>query len=392
MAGDVRFERLSKRYGNVWALRDLSLCLGEREILAIVGPSGSGKTTLLNMCAGITAPTSGRVLIDGDDITDAPIEVRNIGVVFQSYALFPHLSVLENIAFPLRTKRHSMPYDVAGARAKEMLRLVGLRDCEHRKPRELSGGEQQRVALARAVVYRPRLLLLDEPLGALDPNLKQQLQEDILRLRDELGITIVYVTHDQQEAMSIADHVAVLRRGELEQVGSPRTVYEQPANEFVAGFVGEANLIRGRIECFGSQTMVVDIGSGRLEAKRSADAYVGRDVVLLVRPEAITTSSRQPDVRQLNRVAGVVKRVNFLGSFVRVVAEVSPGLQLRVNCSQDVAQQYFQQGQTVELCWQVNATYVVGGAPPHDSAKRDASTVGDEPLGLPQRETCEEAQ
>jgi spermidine/putrescine transport system ATP-binding protein len=313
-------------------------------------------------------------------------------VVFQSYALFPHLSVMDNVAFALTTKQHRVSRDEARRRAEQMLHTVGLHGCEDRRPKELSGGQQQRVALARALVYRPRLLLLDEPLGALDPSLKQQLQDDILQVRQELGVTIVYVTHDQQEAMSIADQVAILHRGEVEQVGSPRAIYAHPVSEFVASFIGEANLIRGRIRSFGSQTIVVDIGGVRLEAPKPMDASVGGDVILLVRPEAISASPTPPDLRILNRVLGVVRRVSFLGSFVRVVADVSPGLQLRVTCSPEIAQRSFQQGQAADLCWQVKDTYVVGAAPQAASVGCAAEECGKESLGLPSREICEEAQ
>lgn len=393
MASDVLFQGVSKRYGDVCAVANLTLRIPERGIMAILGPSGSGKTTVLNICAGVIAPTSGHVFIGGRDITHTPIEERNIGVVFQSYALFPHLSVLENVAFALTTKRHRVSRDEARRRAAEMLHTVGLRGCEDRKPKELSGGQQQRVALARALVYRPRLLLLDEPLGALDPSLKQQLQDDVLRLRNELGVTVVYVTHDQQEAMSIADQIAVMRRGELEQLGSPRSIYEQPANEFVARFIGEANLIHGRVERLEAETMVVDIGKGRLRVRKSADASVGRDVLLLVRPEAISAAvASRDDVQTMNRLLGGVRRVSFLGSFVRILVDIAPDLELRVNCSSAAAHQSFQAGQTVDLCWQITDTYVVGATRQAEPTTGTAEGYCDQPLGFQRREAYEEAR
>lgn len=392
MTGDVVFDGVSKRYGDVWALKPLFLRVPAGKILSVLGPSGSGKSTLLNLCAGVISPTSGRVLIGGEDVTDTPIERRNIGVVFQSYALFPHLSVLENVAFPLRTKQHRAAHAVARQRAQEMLHLVGLHECEHRKPQELSGGQQQRVALARALVYRPRLLLLDEPLGALDPGLKQQLQDDILRLRDELGITIVYVTHDQHEAMSIADQVAVLRQGRLEQLGSPRAVYDQPLNEFVASFIGEANLVRGNVCHVGMGMMAIDVPAGRIEVSASSGSCVGQEVLLLVRPEAIQVDNTQSAVMHgSNRLSGRVRRVTFLGSFTQVIVEVAPGIEMRINCRGFVDRQ-MTLGTLVDLCWAASDTHVVGAVAAQPLMAAGSDEIGYQSLALTSREACEEAR
>lgn len=388
MGIDLKCVTLSKCYGAVPALRDVSLTVREGSITAILGPSGSGKSTLLNVCAGVTSPTTGRVLLGDEDITFARIERRNIGVVFQSYALFPHLTVLDNVAFALTTKRHRAPREVARRRAQEMLDAVGLVGCENRRPSELSGGQQQRVALARALVHRPVLLLLDEPLGALDPGLKQQLLDDILRLRDRLGITIVYVTHDQIEAMSIADLVAVLNCGHLEQVASAETIYKRPANEFVARFVGEANLIRGRIERVGSATMSVDIGVGLVEVPRTTSGLVGKEVLLVIRPEAVRILDSELRHPPINRVSGCVQRVTFLGPCVRAEIDVAPGLCVRMH-SRDCR---LQRGEVASLFWDVSDVHVVDSVPNTEATNRRLQRHLGESFEMPSREALEEAR
>ena len=233
----------SHAYGAVDVLRGIDLRVGPGELVSLLGKSGSGKTTLLRIIAGLVHPTRGSIAIDGEDVTNRPPEKRDIGVVFQNYALFPHLTMFENIAFPLRVRG----VDRAGIRhrVREVLELVGLPGFENRFPGQLSGGQQQRVAIARAIVFRPRLLLMDEPLGSLDQRLRQQLQVELRRLQKEVGITTVYVTHDQDEAFAISDRIAVMDRGEILQIGSPTRVYQSPANRLVAEFVGELNVFHG---------------------------------------------------------------------------------------------------------------------------------------------------
>lgn len=362
MNGDILFDRLSKSYGAVHALVNFNLAVPRGQIVAVLGPSGSGKSTLLNICAGLARPSSGRVLIDGVDVTDLPAERRDIGVVFQSYALFPHLSVRENVAFPLRTKRHLTAAEEAYRRVEEMLCSVGLQGVATRRPSELSGGQQQRVALARALVFRPRLLLLDEPLGAIDPQLKQQLLEDIRRLRDELGVTMLYVTHDQQEAMSIADQVAILHQGVLQQVGTTQAIYDHPVNEFVATFFGAGNLIRGRLElqsCDGAAVVRTELGT--FEVGYGVEVEDGEDVLLLIRPEAISVTVEDNPARAVNKVAGVVRDIKFFGAFVRTSVEISLGARWIADCPRPTTGGLLLAvGAKVSLSWSISATQVVG--------------------------------
>lgn len=236
----VELRRLCKRYGAAVAVDQIDLSIAEGEMIALVGPSGCGKTTVLRMIAGLIEPDAGQVLIGGNDLTRAPVHTRNLGLVFQSYALFPHMTVYENVAFGLR--RRGVREPELGRRVGEALGLVRLGGFSGRYPRQLSGGQQQRVALARSVVTEPRVLLLDEPLSNLDAALRDQMRVELRRLQQRLGITTVFVTHDQQEALTLADRMAVMRGGRIEQIGTPQEVYERPASAFVAGFVGRSNL------------------------------------------------------------------------------------------------------------------------------------------------------
>ncbi len=246
MSGSVKVERLTKDYGSFRAIDQVSLEAGAGEFVALLGPSGSGKSTILTSIAGFTQPTSGAIYIDGKNVTGIAPYKRNMGMVFQRYALFPHMTVAENIAYPLR--RRGMDSRDIASEVDHALELVNLRALGARYPSQLSGGQQQRVALARAIVFKPPVLLMDEPLGALDRKLRQQMQMEVKLLHREIGTTIVFVTHDQEEALSMADRVVVLNNGAVQQEGDPRTLYEQPANAFVADFLGKANFIKVRIE------------------------------------------------------------------------------------------------------------------------------------------------
>jgi len=238
---DIRLEGVSKRYGTVAAADNVDLSVTQGEFVTILGPSGSGKTTLLSLIAGLNKPTSGRIFIGGRDVTDAPAQERNIGLVFQSYALFPHMTVLENVMFPLGVRK--ITGDVARKQSLEALKLVRLEGLQDRRPSQLSGGQQQRVALARAVVFKPDILLLDEPLGALDRKLREELQVELKQLQRTLGVTTLLVTHDQEEALSLSDRIMVLNHGRTQQVAAPTEAYLKPANRFVAEFLGIANFI-----------------------------------------------------------------------------------------------------------------------------------------------------
>ena len=244
---DVKFEKVEKRYGAHIAVRDFDLDVRPGEFLTLLGPSGCGKTTCLRMVAGFIAPSSGRILMAGSDVTALPAYRRNTGMVFQSYSLFPHMTVAENVGFPLRM-RTRLRRDAARKRIVEMLELVQLADFGTRYPRQLSGGQQQRVAMARALVSRPRLLLMDEPLGALDKKLRESTQLELMELQRRLGMTFIIVTHDQEEAMTVADRIGVMDNGRLEQVATPRKLYEAPNSRWVAEFVGDINLFEGQAE------------------------------------------------------------------------------------------------------------------------------------------------
>jgi putative spermidine/putrescine transport system ATP-binding protein len=281
----LRIEGVRKAYGSVVALQATSLDVRDGEFVTLLGPSGSGKTTLLHAVAGLTEPDEGRVLIDDVDVTYLAPNRRDLGMVFQNYALFPHLSVFENIAFPLRMRR--CPRSELDQRVRDALKLVQLEHTATRLPRELSGGQQQRVALARCVVYRPSIVLMDEPLGALDKKLREQMQAEIRRIHRELGVTVLYVTHDQEEAMTLSDRICLMRGGRIEQAGSPRDLYVEPRSTYAADFLGESNLLLGTLE---SVDRVALRGAGpplSVLCTPNSKVASGSAVRCFVRPEAI---------------------------------------------------------------------------------------------------------
>ena len=284
----VRIRRLEKRFQSVVAVNGVDIDVSAGEFLALLGPSGSGKTTILMSVAGFEFPTSGSISVGAEDLTYVPANKRNLGMVFQNYTLFPHMSVLDNVAFPL--KMRGVPKAERYARAEEALATVRLAGYGSRHPNQLSGGQQQRVALARAIVYRPRVLLMDEPLSALDKNLREEMQLEIKRLHAELGITVIFVTHDQSEALTMADRVAVLKDGKIQQIGPARELYERPANLFTAGFIGEMNFINVTAERSGEDISVL-LPSGerwQLPASAAVEPLTGRQkAVLAVRPERL---------------------------------------------------------------------------------------------------------
>jgi len=310
---------LTKRYGANVALEPTTLDVRSGEFLTLLGPSGSGKTTLLMMIAGLTEPTAGRLLLDGSDITQRPAYRREIGVVFQNYALFPHLSVFENVAFPLRMRRRA-ERDIADA-VVAALALVQLPHLAQRLPRELSGGQQQRVAFARALVFRPSLVLMDEPLGALDKRLRDELKLEIRKLHRETGATIIYVTHDQEEAMLLSDRVCLMNNARVEQVDTPIAIYDRPRSRFAATFIGESNVLEGRCVNGG-----ISIGATRLEtahAQRLPSA--GETVAVLVRPERIALGNTS---NTANRLIGSVTGMVDLGATRRLSVRMADGLTL----------------------------------------------------------------
>ena len=310
---DIRLEQVSKSYPHTSkpAVDAVSLDIADGEFITLLGPSGSGKTTTLSMIAGFTTVTSGQIFLGGKDISRLKPYRRNLGVVFQHYALFPHMSVRENIAYPLQQRKFSRR-EIA-QKVGDVLDLVSLAPYADRLPRQLSGGQQQRVALARAVVYQPGALLLDEPLGALDKKLRDSLQRQIARMHQELGMTFIFVTHDQEEALTLSDRIAVFNDGVVEQVGAPDELYEQPTTLFVAEFLGESNVFRGEVDPSGHFRGAL-FGTG---VDVSA-AHPGRDAALVVRPERVRLVEGAAAPNGAPTVSAVVTDVRYLGSHVRV--------------------------------------------------------------------------
>jgi len=308
----LRFEEVSKHFSGGAAVERLSLEIFEKEFFALLGPSGCGKTTLLRMLAGLESPDSGRILLDGEDLAPVPAYRRPINMMFQSYALFPHLNVENNIAFGLKQDRISRS-EIA-ARVAHMLELVRLEGYGKRKPHQLSGGERQRVALARSLVKRPRVLLLDEPLAALDKKLRGETQFELMNLQQQLGLTFIIVTHDQQEAMTVASRLGVMNRGCLVQVATPPEIYEQPNSRWVADFIGEVNLIEGRVLAAAGEGLVLASAStGRLRAAQASGGRPGDTVWVALRPEKVRISHERPSGADENCVAGQVWNIGYLG-------------------------------------------------------------------------------
>ena len=328
MAQDVlALDGIVKRYGNVPALGPVSFTVEEGEFLTLLGPSGCGKTTTLHVIAGLLEPDDGRLLMRGDDITAMPTDKRGMGVVFQNYALFPHKTVEENIGFGLRMRR--VPKPQIQERVGEMLDIVGLPGVEARYPRQLSGGQRQRVALARAMVIHPPVLLLDEPLSNLDALLRKQMRSELRAIQRRIGITAIYVTHDQDEAFEMSDRVILLNHGSIEQIGTPESLYDRPATRFAAEFIGDANLIEGEVvESADGIARIRAAGAGTILANtRDADLAVGSAVYLVVRPERIQLTAEPPSEGTALE-ASITERV-FTGENVRITVATDGGATLR---------------------------------------------------------------
>jgi putative spermidine/putrescine transport system ATP-binding protein len=354
---------ISRSYGSVRAVADLSLQLAKGEFLSLLGPSGSGKTTTLMMIAGLLQPSAGEILLEGRPVTSLPPYKRNLGVVFQNYALFPHMTVAKNIAFPL-TMRHAGSNEIA-ARVSKVLKLVGLPDHGGRYPKQLSGGQQQRVALARAMVFEPRILLMDEPLGALDKKLREQMQLEIKRLHREFGMSIIYVTHDQEEALVMSDRIAVFNHGRLEQVGTPSQLYERPMTRFVAEFIGESNIFAGIAATNADGFSIVTSAGVRLRAVATRPMPADAHVVVSVRPERITLQAGNPPAEAENAIGGCVVEVIYLGRSRKYVVRTAAGPE--VVCYQQArsgTELGFNLGSMVSLRWCAeDATVLLDQAP-----------------------------
>ncbi|WP_333830920.1 ABC transporter ATP-binding protein [Pararhodobacter sp.] len=328
----ISIRNITKRFGDVTAVDDISLDIFRGELFCLLGGSGCGKSTLLRMLAGFEAPTSGKILIDGVDMAGVPADKRPTNMMFQSYALFPHMSVEKNVAYGLL--REGKSRSEAYARAAEMLKLVKLEALAKRKPHQLSGGQRQRVALARALIKQPKLLLLDEPLGALDKKLREETQFELIRIQETLGVTFIVVTHDQDEAMTLATRIGVMNEGVIRQVGEPREIYEEPNSRFVSDFIGSVNLFEGRVTETGA---VVSVDTGDLGVMRALGregVSEGQKVWLALRPERVSLSRTQPAAgAALNTVPGVVEDLGYMGHMSNFRVRLANGRMLRATLS-----------------------------------------------------------
>jgi putative spermidine/putrescine transport system ATP-binding protein len=344
----VSIRNLSKRYGSFYAVAEIEA----GDFFAIIGPSGSGKSTLLGMIAGYIDPSSGRIVVDGRDIVPEPIYRRNIGMVFQNYALFPHLTVAQNVAYPLKVR--GVAREEIAKRVRDSLAMVRLDSFASRMPSELSGGQQQRVALARASVYHPSILLMDEPLGALDKNLRDEMQEEIKRFQAELGATVIYVTHDQQEAAFLADRIAIMRDGSMTQIGSPRILYEQPNSRFVAEFLGEASILPVKSasrQAAGQSCLVLLEGGAQVAIRTEEDVGPGR--FACIRPERITIGSKARGLKNFYR--GVVRESLYTPGSIRYRVELEgTGCVLKVRVLPQEGLEFFEPGADVEVGWSLD--------------------------------------
>ena len=362
---DIRLEQVTKRFGDTVAVDALDMEIERGAFYAMLGPSGCGKTTTLRMIGGFEDPTEGRVFLGGEEVTDRPPYRRDVNTVFQSYALFPHLSVERNVAFGLERRKVSKAE--VRTRVGETLELVQLHGLGKRKPGQLSGGQQQRVALARALVNRPRALLLDEPLGALDLRLRKQLQIELKRIQQEVGITFVHVTHDQEEAMSMADRIAVMNEGRIEQSGGAADLYERPRTEFVANFLGVSNLIDGRVASAAASFCDVETHDGarlRVPADR-VGALAGQPVRVGVRPEKVALSPAGSELAPgVNVLRGTVVVAAFLGVSIQYLVRAAGGEELTVVAQNlDGAEpESLGPGREVQLSWDPHHTFVVAAA------------------------------
>ena len=347
-------ERVSKHYGPVRAVDDVSLTIGRGQFVTLLGPSGSGKTTLLMAIAGFVAPTAGQILLDEVPITPLPPEKRNFGMVFQGYALFPHMTVAENVGFPLRVRKVGRAE--MDRRVAEALALVQLGHLADRLPKQLSGGQQQRVALARALVFEPSLLLLDEPLSALDKKLRAELQVELKDLHRRVGLTFIYVTHDQEEALSMSDSIAILRDGRLVQEGAPGALYERPATRFVADFLGKSNFLEGRVEAVGDDGFAYGVGPARfMQQGAPAGLAAGAPVLVALRPEKIEVMADPPADPSLNSVPGTIAAWSYFGAAFSLLVDTPVGrMQAAIpawRCPVEPAE-----GRAVHLAWGADAS------------------------------------
>jgi spermidine/putrescine transport system ATP-binding protein len=351
---DLRIAGVTKRFGAFTAVDDLTLTVPAGSFFALLGPSGCGKTTTLRMVAGLEKPTDGRILLGDDDVTELRPYQRPVNTVFQSYALFPHLTITENVAFGLRRRgvKRVLP------QVEEMLELVELTGFGRRKPAQLSGGQQQRVALARALINRPQLLLLDEPLGALDLKLRRQMQIELKRIQTEVGITFVHVTHDQEEAMTMADTIAVMNAGKVEQLGSPVELYERPASRYVANFLGQSNCLEGTVQDVQGEETVVRVGDCVLTVP-GRHGRAGAPLSLGVRPEKTVAlpAGEQAEAALRNGIAGTVTDVSFTGLSTQYLVRTAWGQEISVFAQNAGGERRVAVGESVTVAWRPEHTF-----------------------------------
>jgi spermidine/putrescine transport system ATP-binding protein len=355
--GEVQLLGLTKRFDDQVAVDAIDAKIEGGEFFSLLGPSGCGKTTTLRMIAGFERPTAGRIVLDGVDVASVPPHERNVHTVFQNYALFPHLNVFDNIAFGLRRRR--VGRDEVRRRVHESIELVELHGLSERRPRQLSGGQQQRVALARALVLRPAVLLLDEPLGALDAKIRKQLRLELKALQEEVGITFAFVTHDQEEALSMSDRVAVMNGGRIEQIGTAAAVYEDPASVFVADFLGVSNLMDGDCIGWGAGECTVQIGDARLRAC-CGDVAARGPVRLVARPERLELLAHGSE--RENCLVGMVQRTVYVGATLQVIVRLPIGAAIQVSIANTGGADSYSQGTPVCVHVPADALRVLSGS------------------------------
>ncbi|HVZ03750.1 ABC transporter ATP-binding protein [Hyphomicrobium sp.] len=357
----VRFENITKRFDDFTAVDNVTLDIYEREFFALLGPSGCGKSTLLRMLAGFERPTHGRMIVGGQDISALPPYERPVNMMFQSYALFPHMTVEKNIGFGLR--QEGMPKDKIATRVEEAMAMLELRPFAKRKPNQLSGGQQQRVALARAIAKKPRIVLLDEPLGALDKKLRQQAQFELMRIQETTGTTFIIVTHDQEEAMTVASRIAVMEKGVLVQVATPGDIYENPKTRYIAGFIGDVNVFEGNVSARSDGCIEIEGKDGHQFKTRSGESVsVGQQVWLALRPEKIRISHDQP-ASAVNSIPGKVEDIGYLGSISHYHVRTPGGQRvtaLRANSAHAV-ERTINWEENVWLDWPTDAGVILTG-------------------------------
>ncbi len=371
----IEIDHVNKSFGDFTAVDNAHFSIAQGEFFSMLGPSGCGKTTTLRMIAGFEQPTSGAIRLDGVDVSRVPPNKRDVNTVFQQYALFPHMNVYDNVAFGPRSRKASKA-EIA-KRVPELLEIVRLADFANRRPSQLSGGQQQRVALARALVNLPKALLLDEPLGALDLKLRHAMQFELKRIQREVGITFVYVTHDQEEALTMSDRIAVMSDGRVEQIGTPTEIYDNPASVFVAGFIGQANLWPGAVTGRSGDTAdIVALGGASLKGRCQSDALrSGIDAVLMVRPERITISTNDPGPTS-QRIRGTVVDLTFQGPIVRLVLHASDETPIIANIDPDHDLPMLRPGDSVFASWSASAASVLPASPDHPLTTTDVVDEG----------------